>query len=131
MNINNLYEAVPVEKDLPPIEDEELGNTSDFVTGYDEDGQPHIVFFDHDEKVWATHYWESMPKIVKWLRPVTRESLGEWLREFGKKVWDACDDHALEYKMYPYGRHGGYKTPDKQTAITELITQTLNRPSGK
>lgn len=114
MNINNLLEKVPVEKELPP-----------------EAGRYPVILsdrtFESSFYFASTNEFNTVTPVTHWLRPVTRESIEAFLREFGEKVWDACDDHALEYKMYPYGRHGGYKTPDKQTAITELINKTLGQ----
>ena len=71
MNINNLYEAIPVEK-------------------------------------YVTH----------WYHPVTRESIEAFLREFGEKVWDISE---------AYNSNIDEEVPDKQTALTELINQTLGQ----
>lgn len=87
MNINNLYEAVPVENDYDPIEYLPFGA---------------IVTID----MYGNIIINSL------LRPVTRESIEAFLREFGEKVWDISG---------AYHSNIDEEVPDKQTAITELI----------
>jgi hypothetical protein len=89
MNINNLYEEVPVENDYDPIEYLPFGA---------------IVTID----MYGNIIINSL------LRPVTRESIEAFLREFGEKVWDISE---------AYNSNIDEDIPDKQTAITELIKQ--------
>lgn len=106
-----MYKTVPVTEDnLPPVEDKD-DMTSGFVTGYDENGQPHIVFYDHDEKVWATAYRESHHKIVSYLLPVGEEKL----RRLCEEVWYASEDYYLACKP----------PLNKDAAITSLIQKFL------
>jgi len=98
MNINNLYEEVPVENDYDPIEYLPFGA---------------IVTID----MYGNIIINSL------LRPVTRESLDEWLREFGEKVVKKTMESHYRYV-------GGFtENPkvDMQAALTELITQTLGQ----
>lgn len=37
-----------------------------------------------------------------------------------EKAWNAADAHAAEMEQYPYGRHGGYKTPHKEQYLKQL-----------
>ena len=121
-----MYKTVPVTEDnLPPVEDKD-DMTSGFVTGYDENGQPHIVFYDHDEKVWATAYRESHHKIVSYLLPVGEEKLRRLCEivfyDHDEKVW------ATAYEVW-YDSEDYYlacKPPlNKDAAITSLIQKFL------
>lgn len=114
MNINNLYEAVPVEKELPPVDktekDWEILEWSIGVFVYTQQGG-YGAFYAYREKVWYSNGL-IISGVTHWYRPVTRESLEEWLREFGEKVWDISE---------AYNSNIDEEVPDKQTAITELI----------
>jgi len=105
MNINNLYEAVPVEKELPP----EAGRYPVVLS----DGTIESRFYFA-----STNEFNTITPVTQYLRPVTRESLDEWLREFGEKVWDISE---------AYNSNIDEEVPDKQTALTELINQTLGQ----
>ena len=109
MNINNLYEAVPVEKELPDLNYE---------------NRP-VTFIERSSGAKKTTLYSLSRPIAlyqklysHWLRPVTREILEEWLREFGEKVWDISE---------AYNSNIDEDIPDKQTAITELINKTLGQ----
>ena len=90
MNINNLYEEVPVENDYDPIEYLPFGA---------------IVTID----MYGNIIINSL------LRPVTRESIEAFLREFGERVG--------KY----YWTEGFAENPFDETAITELINKTLGQ----
>lgn len=116
MNINNLYEAVPVEKELPPVDksdrdwetlkwsEDVFVNTTQGIDG---------AFYAYREKTWYSN-GKVLSGVTHWLRPVTRESIEAFLREFGEKVWDISE---------AYNSNIDEEVPDKQTAITELIKQ--------
>ena len=99
MNINNLYEAVPCKNFENILE-------SDYHVQLEENRR------DESIKLAADKY------LTESYRPVTRESLEEWLREFGEKVWDISE---------AYNSNIDEEVPDKQTAITELIKKTLGQ----
>ena len=105
MNINNLYEAVPVEKGLPP-----------------EAGRYPVILsdrtFESSFYFASTNEFNTVTPVTHWLRPVTSESIEAFLREFGEKVWDISE---------AYNSNIDEDIPDKQTAITELINKTLGQ----
>ena len=107
MNINNLYEAVPVcdVDKLPDIEVIAINDVNDKLVGY--------LSFDGNEVVCEDDN-TVLPSVAHWLRPVTRESIEAFLREFGEKVWDISE---------AYNSNIDEDIPDKQTAIIELIKQ--------
>lgn len=107
MNINNLYEEVPVENDYDPIEYLPFGA---------------IVTID----MYGNIIINSL------LRPVTRESIEAFLREFGEKVATKMQDSIIDNASYDSEEEiieidYSCIEKDKQTAITELITQTLGQ----
>ena len=89
MNINNLYEEVPVENDYDPIEYLPFGA---------------IVTID----MYGNIIINSL------LRPVTRESIEAFLREFGEKYYQVKYAAAMKGQL-----------PDRP--ITELINKTLGQ----
>ena len=86
MNINNLYEEVPVENDYDPIEYLPFGA---------------IVTID----MYGNIIINSL------LRPVTRESIEAFLREFGDELHEQWLNSELPY----------------EDCLSELITQTLGQ----
>ncbi len=112
MNINNLYEAVPVcdVDKLPDIEVIAINDVNDKLVGY--------LSFDGNEVVCEDDN-TVLPSVAHWLRPVTRESIEAFLREFGEKVVKkTMESH------YRFVR-GFTENPkvDMQAALTELIKQ--------
>ena len=100
MNINNFLEKVLVENGLPIKE-----GWYHTANGY--------FFYAPSKKMWIVDANYIRPETIKyWYRPVTRESIEAFLREFGEKVWDISG---------AYHSNIDEEVPDKQTAITELI----------
>lgn len=134
MNINNLLEKVPVEKELPPVDksdrDWEILEWSIGVFVYTQQGG-YGAFYAYREKVWYSNGL-IISGVTHWYRPVTRESLDEWLREFGEKVAAKIQDLVIDNASYDREEEIvefdysciEYDTP---TAITELINKTLGQ----
>lgn len=118
MNINNLYEAVPVEKELPPLRSDTLSIT---VGVCNQLGPSSRGVYDYENNRWLCY--GSLEQPTQWLRPVTRERVEEALREFSDKV--------VKKTMESHYRYiGGFTDNSKlelEAALTELINQTLGQ----
>ena len=142
MNINNLHEAIPVEKDLPPVDktekDWEILEWSINVFVDSPQGKDG-AFYAYREKVWYSN-GKIIPGVTHWYRPVTRESIEAFLREFGeaygKDVLQSISDTFLKpdnlakasFNDQPAIQAMGetivnFPMPD----ITELINKTLGQ----
>lgn len=125
MNINNLLEKVPVEKELPPVDKSDRDwEILEWSIGVFVDTQQggYGAFYAYREKVWYSN-GKIISGVTHWYRPVTRESLEEWLREFGEKVVKKTMESHYRYV-------GGFtENPkvDMQAALTELINKTLGQ----
>jgi ABC-type transporter MlaC component len=113
MNINNLYEAVPCKNFENILE-------SDYHVQLEENRR------DESIKLAADKY------LTESYRPVTRESIEAFLREFGEKVATKMQDSIIDNASYDSEEEiieidYSCIEKDKQTAITELITQTLGQ----
>jgi hypothetical protein len=121
MNINNLYEAVPVTNANIP----EPGSRLHVLT---KDGQKAVYIFTGSDMSVIT----MKEQYSHYLRPVTRESIEAFLREFGEKVATKMQDSIIDNASYDSEEEiieidYSCIEKDKQTAITELITQTLGQ----
>ena len=102
MNINNFLEKVLVENGLPIKE-----GWYHTANGY--------FFYAPSKKMWIVDANYIRPETIKyWYRPVTRESIEAFLREFGEKYYQVKYAAAMKGQL-----------PDRP--ITELITQTLGQ----
>ena len=120
MNINNLLQKVPIEKELPPVDKSDRDwEILEWSIGVFVDTQQggYGAFYAYREKVWYSNGL-IISGVTHWYRPVTRESIEAFLREFGEKVWDISE---------AYNSNIDEEVPDKQTAITELINKTLGQ----
>ena len=111
MNINNFLEKVLVENGLPIKE-----GWYHTANGY--------FFYAPSKKMWIVDANYIRPETIKyWYRPVTRESIEAFLREFGEKVVKKTMESHYRYV-------GGFtENPkvDMQAALTELINKTLGQ----
>ena len=134
MNINNLLEKVPVEKELPPVDKSDRDwEILEWSIGVFVDTQQggYGAFYAYREKVWYSN-GKIISGVTHWYRPVTRESLEEWLREFGEKVAAKIQDLVIDNASYDREEEIvefdysciKYDTP---TALTELINKTLGQ----
>jgi len=102
MNINNLLEKVPVDKELPPIDksekDWEILEWSEDVFVHSLQGKD-AAFYAYREKTWYSN-GKPLSGVTHWYRPVTRESIEAFLREFGeaygKSVLQSISDTFLK-----------------------------------
>ena len=105
MNINNLYEAVPVERELPG----EDGKYTVLVIS-----EPNTAPYPYSMTYINGHFisvLDNPPIVVSWYRPVPRESIEVFLREFGDELHEQWLNSELPY----------------EDCLTELITQTLGQ----
>lgn len=116
---NNLYEEVPADKELP---DEDNIYTTTIKNDLGE------IFTRDSEFIFGCFVVQDEGEnVVSWYRPVTRESIEAFLREFGEKVWDSAANREwgeIYNENNPEDKIE-ITAPDKQTAITELINKTL------
>lgn len=95
MNINNLYEAVPVEKELPPVHRMlNHKNCTSFYPVLLKDGPNDIAFYNYNTGLWVDRWYQSLKddyEVSFWLRPITRESIEAFLREQHKESKEECE----------------------------------------
>jgi len=116
MNINNLLEKVPVEKELPPVDKSDRDwEILEWSIGVFVDTQQggYGAFYAYREKVWYSN-GKIISGVTHWYRPVTRESIEAFLREFGEKYYQVKYAAAMKGQL-----------PDRP--ITELINKTLGQ----
>lgn len=111
LNLSGLFEAVPVEKELPDKE----GVYTVYYTGIIHCKSSGNAKFENGKFMWGIGYNLEATGITHWLRPVTPERIEAFLREFGEKIG--------KY----YWVEGFAEYPFDETAITGLINKTLGQ----
>lgn len=100
MNINNLLEKVPVEKELPPVDKSDRDwEILEWSIGVFVDTQQggYGAFYAYREKVWYSN-GKIISGVTHWYRPVTRESIEAFLREFGGELHEQWLNSELPYE---------------------------------
>lgn len=109
LDLNNLFEAVPVEREMPPIGKRVSVSFDGGINfSYEAVGK---AAFNTPQEVRYTH----------WLRPIPRERIEEALRDKFKTMYQAGNRKGLA----GYGLHNKSTEYDMEMHITELINQIL------